>query len=291
MEVFDFNFDAVKQSLISESSIDTHKGTYGSTLLLGGDHPYGGAIILAAGMALRIGSGLVTVATHSDYVTAMLAHFPSVIVAGVNNRQDAENLCANKDIIICGPGLKDSSWSQQLTHLAIEIANKDQLPLILDAGSLLFLHNQTKLPQDLIITPHPGEAANLLDCEVNDIQNNRTHAAKKLQEKFGGIIVLKGKETLITDKDNMFRCMNGNPLLSSAGTGDVLTGFIGGLIAQGISPMEACKFAVAAHGDAVDQLKREDPLKNRGITASDLISLICQSVFNFELNMNHNNEQ
>ena len=153
------------------------------------------------------------------------------------------------------------------------------------------MHNQTKLPQDLIITPHPGEAANLLDCEVNDIQNNRTHAAKKLQEKFGGIIVLKGKETLITDKDNMFRCMNGNPLLSSAGTGDVLTGFIGGLIAQGISAMEACKFAVAAHGYAVDQLKREDPLKNRGITASDLISLICQSVFNFELNMNHNNEQ
>ena len=138
-----------------------------------------------------------------SYVTAILAHFPSVIVAGVNNRQDAENLLTKKDIIICGPGLKDSSWSQQLTHLAIEIANKDQLPLILDAGSLLFLHNQTKLPQDLIITPHPGEAANLLDCEVNDIQNNRTHAAKKLQEKFGGIIVLKGKETLITDKDNM----------------------------------------------------------------------------------------
>ena len=109
-------------------------------------------------------------------------------------------------------------------------------------------------------------AANLLDCEVNDIQNNRTHA-KKLQEKFGGIIVLKGKETLITDKDNMFRCMNGNPLLSSAGTGDVLTGFIGGLIAQGISAMEACKFAVAAHGYAVDQLKREGPLKNRGITS------------------------
>ena len=163
--------------------------------------------------------------------------------------------------------------------------------MILDAGSLLFLHNQTKLPQDQIITPHPGEAADLLDCEVNDIQNNRTHAAKKLQEKFGGIIVLKGKETLITDKDNMFRCMNGNPLLSSAGTGDVLTGFIGGLIAQGISAMEACKFAVAAHGYAVDQLKREGPLKNRGITASDLISLICQSVFNFELNMNHNNEQ
>ena len=178
MEVFDFNFDAVKQSLISESSLDTHKGTYGSTLLIGGDHPYsGGCIILAAGMLLRIGSGLVTVATRSDYVTAMLAHFPSVIVAGVNNRQDAENLCAKKDIIICGPGLKDSSWSQQRNTLSNRNCKQRSTPF--DFGCRQFIvfaqSNKTSSGPDHNTS---SWAANLLDCEVNDIQNNRTHAAK-----------------------------------------------------------------------------------------------------------------
>ena len=150
---------------------------------------------------------------------------------------------------------------------------KNRIPTLLDAGALRLLTKEpfTKmaLPKDIILTPHPGEASSLLGITTEKIQKNRLKAVKDLHIKFGGIIVLKGHGTVIHDGKESYLCSSGGPELAVAGSGDILSGVIGSLMAQGLQPKDAAIAGVALHANAGDFFAKE--MGNIGLAASELI--------------------
>jgi NAD(P)H-hydrate epimerase len=167
-------------------------------------------------------------------------------------------------------------WSEQMLYKLIEYAQQNAVPTLLDAGALRLLEieafAQLTLPENLIMTPHPGEAAGLLNISVKEVQADRLKAAKDLHLKFGGIVVLKGHGTIIYDGNTPYLCSVGGPELGIAGSGDVLSGLIGSLVSQGLEPMDAAIAGVALHSGAGNQFTKNTGVI--GLAASELIPLI-----------------
>lgn len=257
---------------LAEREADAHKGQFGHVLVIGGDTGYGGAAAMAAEMATRSGAGLTSVATRPEHMSAILARLPEVMVSGVPSGQALEPLLARPTILVVGPGLGTSPWSEQM----LQQANKSGLPMIVDADALNLLAQGRVIPEpqrdNWILTPHPGEAARLLGITRDEIQADRFAAAKALQNKYGGVVVLKGAGTLIANGSEILLADVGNPGMASGGMGDVLSGLLGGLLAQGLGLSEAAGLGVCAHGDAAD-LAVEDS-GQRGLLATDLIPYI-----------------
>ncbi|TQV72639.1 NAD(P)H-hydrate dehydratase [Exilibacterium tricleocarpae] len=249
---------------------DAHKGLFGHVLLIGGDHGYGGAIALAAQAAARMGAGLVSVATRPEHVAALIARCPEVMATGVASGQALAPLLTRPDVVVIGPGLGRSAWSEQMLQQAANAV----LPLVMDADALNILSAGRVLPQtrrdDWILTPHPGEAARLLGCDNAVIQRDRFAAVSKLQAAFGGAVVLKGAGSLVcTTAGEVELADVGNPGMASGGMGDVLSGVLGGLLAQGVAPPLATRLGVCLHGAAADRAAAAGG--QRGLLASDLI--------------------
>ena len=226
------------------------------------------AVLLAAEAALRSGAGLVGVATRAAHVPAMLARCPEVMARAVDGAAALRPLLERAGIVAIGPGLGQAAWGSALFGVALAAGK----PLVLDADGLNLLAKGgggQRLPADAILTPHPGEAARLLDCSVADIEQDRISAVRRLHEQFGGVIVLKGAGTLIFDGACLVIANVGNAGLARGGTGDILTGLIGGLLAQKVPPFMAAQLAVCLHGDAADLAVRETGV--RGMLATDLI--------------------
>lgn len=257
---------------LPERPVDAHKGLFGHVMVIGGDIGCGGAAAMAAEMAVRSGAGLTSVATRPEHLPAILARLPEVMVSGVPSGQALEPLLAKPSVLVVGPGLGTSPWSEQL----LQQAGKCGLPLVVDADGLNLLARGRILAsdqrKDWVLTPHPGEAARLLGRTVADIQQNRFAAARELQATFGGVIVLKGAGTVIACEHQVFVANVGNPGMASGGMGDVLAGLVGGLMAQGLSPLHAALLAVCAHGDAADLAVGDGGM--RGMLATDLIPYI-----------------
>ncbi len=252
---------------------DAHKGDFGHVLVIGGDRGFGGAAILAAESASYSGAGLVGLATQSEHVTAALVRRPEVMSVGVPSGQELEPFLAKPTVLVVGPGLGQTPWSEQMLQQAVSA----QKPLVLDADALNILaQGRIRLTQPAsiphIMTPHPGEAARLLGCTVEDIEIDRLQAVKRLQQSYGGVVVLKGAGTWITDGHRCLLANVGNPGLATGGSGDVLAGLIGALLAQGLSALDATQTAVCLHGAAAD-LAVED-LGVAGLLASDLLPYI-----------------
>jgi len=249
---------------------DSHKGRCGHVLLIGGDHGYGGAIIMAAEAAARSGAGLVSVATQAEHCSALLARQPEIMVKSVSNIAELSSLLKKASVLVVGPGLGQSAWSQQMLVTAL----KSNIPTILDADALnlIALHSDW-LPQNrqhLVMTPHPGEAARLLERSSTEIQSDRMIAVKNLQKKWGSAIILKGSGSLIAHLDQTIRiCPYGNPGMATGGMGDVLSGILGGLIAQGIDKAYALELGVCLHAAAADIAA--DKYGQRGLLASDIM--------------------
>ena len=264
------------QSLFPKRAQDSHKGNHGKLLIIAGDEGYGGAGTLASETAVKTGSGLVKLLTRECYVASNLARNPEIIVCGGDNAQDLESHFPWADVFVCGPGMFHNYWSEQLLYKLIEYAQKYAVPTLLDAGALRLLEMeafaQLILPKNLIITPHPGEAAGLLNISVNEVQADRLKAAKDLHIKFGGTIVLKGYGTIIYDGDNTYLCSVGGPELGVPGSGDVLSGLIGSLVSQGLKPMDAAVAGVALHSGAGNQFTKN--IGVIGLAASELVPLI-----------------
>ena len=264
------------QSLFPKRAQDSNKGNHGKLLIIAGDEGYGGAGTLASETAVKTGSGLVKLLTRECYVASNLARNPEIIVCGGDNAQDLESHFPWADVFVCGPGMFHNYWSEQLLYKLIEYAQKYAVPTLLDAGALRLLEMeafaQLILPKNLIITPHPGEAAGLLNISVNEVQADRLKAAKDLHIKFGGTIVLKGYGTIIYDGDNTYLCTVGGPELGVPGSGDVLSGLIGSLVSQGLKPMDAAVAGVALHSGAGNQFTKNTGVI--GLAASELIPLI-----------------
>lgn len=245
-----------------------HKGLYGRVLVVGGDHGMAGAAALAAEAALRCGAGLVQVATRPEHVAAIVARTPEAMPVGVLSGQDLAAQVENADVLVVGPGLGQSTWSEQL----LQVAAASGKPMLLDADGLNLLAEGRVIAKskrdNWVLTPHPGEAARLLDCANAEVQADRFDAVRRLHQVYGGVVVLKGNGSLITDGSQLLLSDYGNPGMASGGMGDVLSGVIGSLLAQHIPVLEAAALGVCLHGAAGDSAADEG---QRGLLASDLI--------------------
>jgi ADP-dependent NAD(P)H-hydrate dehydratase / NAD(P)H-hydrate epimerase len=245
-----------------------HKGLYGTVLVAGGDYGFAGAASLAAEAALRCGAGLVQVATRAEHVAALVARTPEVMPRAVDGGDDFAPMLAVADVLVVGPGLGQSPWSAELLRLGLATGK----PLVLDADGLNLL--AAGVPGDVpplgnrVFTPHPGEAARLLGCSTAEVQSDRFAAVLALQQRYGGVMVLKGNGTLVCNGEVTLLCDYGNPGMASGGMGDVLSGVIGALLAQHLPPLEAAALGVCLHGAAADSAAGDG---QRGLVASDLI--------------------
>jgi len=254
-------------SFLAPRQRNAHKGNFGHVLIVGGDKSMGGAVAMAAEAALRVGSGLVSVATRPEHVAALLARRPELMVSGVVSGQELEPLLQKVSVVVIGPGLGLSPWSEQLLQQVVA----SNVPMVVDADALnLIAKGVFTLPTDsrLVITPHPGEAAKLLAVENSDIQADRFNAVSRLCEKFNCTTVLKGAGSLVSDGITIELSCLGNPGMASGGMGDVLSGIIGGLMAQGLSPFDSAVLGVNLHGAAADEIAEQNG--ERGMLATDL---------------------
>ena len=256
----------------------SHKGYYGHVLVIGGDYGYSGAVRLAGEAALRIGAGLVSVATRPEHAQWLNIGRPELMCYGIGSSADLANLLIKASVVVVGPGLGRTAWGKELfigLINAIHAADAGKY-LVIDADALYFLsHARIKNP-NWILTPHTGEAARLLHVATATIESDRFESASDIQRRYDGITVLKGSGTVVAAKDELAVSNTGNPGMASGGMGDVLSGVIGGLLAQGLPPKHAAQQGVYLHGLAGD--KAADYYGERGLLASDLLPYLSQVV-------------
>ncbi len=245
---------------------DANKGSYGHVLAIGGDAGMGGAIRLTGEAALRVGAGLVSVATRAEHVSAINAARPELMVHAVEDAASLMPVLERASVVALGPGLGRGDWSHTLWRVVVAAAK----PLVLDADGLnLLAAAPCRLPAACVLTPHPGEAARLLGTQIATIERDRYAAARALAARFSAVIVLKGAGSLIAEPGGEVAvCPWGNPGMASGGMGDVLTGVIAGLLAQGLDAWRATRLGVALHAQAGDAAAAKGG--EAGILASDL---------------------
>ncbi len=246
-------------------SASAHKGDFGHVVLIGGNQGYAGSIMLTAEAALRVGSGLVSVATHPANAAGAQHSCREVMAHAVSNVRELDALLKRATVIAIGPGLGQDQWARDLFMRVLDF----DLPLILDADALNLLAQEPLQKDNWVLTPHPGEAARLLQKETTEIQQQRLESVQQLQQQYGGIGVLKGSGTLIACSEQVSICTAGNPGMATGGMGDVLTGVIAGLAAQGLNTYDAARLAVQLHAQSADIAAQQGM---RGILASDLFS-------------------
>ena len=245
---------------------NSHKGNFGHVLIVGGDEGYLGAAQMAAEAAMRVGSGLVSVATRKSHAAQMSIAVPEIMSHGVEALDKLMPLIKRASVIAIGPGLGQSDWAKLLFARVLE----SDLPIIIDADALNLLAEEEQSSQNWVITPHPGEAARLLKTDVPTIQSDRFQFARDLHEKYHGPVVLKGAGSIVTDLEgNLYVCSEGNSGMSTGGMGDVLTGVIAGLVAQGADIETATQAGVLMHARAADMAAFDGG--ERGMIATDLM--------------------
>ena len=254
---------------------NAHKAHFGHVLLLGGNQGYTGAIVLAAEAALRSGAGLVSVATRASHSHLLAIARPEIMSHAVEDAAQLWPLLEKASVVVIGPGLGQDQWAQGLLQL---IRTTDK-PCVWDADALNWLAEHPYPMDNVIFTPHPGEAARLLNCTTADIAKDRFAAVLALQSAYGGIWILKGAGSLMSDGRQVWISTTGNPGMASGGMGDVLAGLCGSLLAQGLSLLQAAQLAVYVHGEAADLSAELDG--ERGMLASDLIAnlRVCLNLY------------
>jgi NAD(P)H-hydrate epimerase len=272
------------RSLLPERRPDSHKGLFGHLLVIAGSVGKTGAAVMTGLSALRVGSGLVTIATPASLNNILEAKLTEVMTFPLPETDvqsialSAENILIKlmpmMSAIAIGPGL---SVHPETVRLVRRLITKSERPMVIDADALnslagyLDILKRSKVP--LILTPHPGEMARLIGKTSKDVQKDRIRIAHDFAMKHRVYLVLKGARTVFSDPDgNIYINTSGNPGMATAGTGDVLTGIIAGLISQGIDPLSALKSGVHIHGLAGDLSAEE--LGDMGMIACDIIERI-----------------
>lgn len=260
-----------------------HKGLFGHVLVLGGERGMAGALLMAASAAARLGAGLVSLATRAEHCAMITAREPVLMCHAladdlferVEALETLKTLIDQASTLVVGPGLGQSSWAAAILR-AVLAANK---PTVIDADALNMLSETQDMQTHAlcVLTPHPKEASRLLKLSVTQVQQNRAWAVTELAKRFNAVAVLKGAGTLISDGQMLSLASVGGPAMATGGMGDILSGAIGALLAQGLKPHEAAQMAVVLHGAAADKLAAN--LGVRGILATDLLPEL-QSVLN-----------
>ena len=247
-------FSDVLTSLPTRRGSD-HKGNFGHLSLIGGDNGMGGAILMAAESSFCCGIGLVSIITHTQNITAALIRLPEAMARGMDDGIDnilIDEILYKATALVVGPGIGRRSWAALLVNASL----KQSIPMVLDADGLNLLADDCTdvcFRDNWVLTPHPGEAARLLKTDIATIEQDRFAAVTALQKKYGGVVVLKGAGTLVANDDGVFVCTYGNPSMATAGMGDVLSGIIGALLAQGVSCVDAACLGVCIHALAGDE--------------------------------------
>lgn len=254
-----------------------HKGNFGSLLVIGGNIGMPGAPIIAGQFALAVGVGKVTIVTRDIYAKTIIPDQPEILIHGIEDPDEIQQF-SDVDVIVIGPGLGDDDWARDILQEAISLEKK----MIVDASALRILSDNFTHNNNWILTPHVGEAAAMLNTEVDEINFDRFGSVVKLQKQYGGIVVLKGVGTLIADAQQVYLANAGNPGMASAGMGDALSGIIAGLYANcmylheldtnELSLLDAAKFGVMLHARAADYLARR--LGEQGMVVTDLLECV-----------------
>jgi len=245
---------------------NAHKGDFGHVLVVGGGAGMPGAVRLCGEAALRAGAGRVSAATDPGHASIIVASRPELMSHAINNIKKLEQLLEKTTVIAFGPGLGRSQWAAELVA---RLAG-DERPSVWDADALNWLAESPDRAENRVLTPHPGEAATLLGTTPAEIQRDRPRALEQLRERYGGVVVLKGSGSLVSGADGApWLCTAGNPGMAAAGMGDVLTGIIAALLAQGLSAEDAAVAGVEVHALAGDRAAANG---ERGLLASDLIA-------------------
>ena len=274
-------------SLLPRRSPDSHKGSFGHVLVIGGARGMSGAVYLAAQGALRTGAGLVTAAVPAGIgavmemktTEAMTLELPETLAGGLGAEavKLAHDFSAKASVVLAGPGL--GRQEETLEALRELVAMMDR-PLVLDADALFALagHIELLAASDTlaVLTPHPGEMARLTGLSVRQIQSDRIGVARRSAMDWGAVVVLKGPRTVVAFPDGeIFVNPTGNSGMATGGMGDVLAGMIAALIAQGLSSQDAAVLGVYLHGLAGDGVAEERPA---GMTALDLAERIPATI-------------
>ncbi len=273
---------------------DGHKGDFGKALIVGGSEGMIGAVALAANAALRGGAGLVTFAVPRtiQQTVALLCPCATSVALACNERSEPRSEAVGQmlqaaercDVLAIGPGMAVGAGQLNLLRAALE----QNHPLVLDADGLNNLCRIDDWPKrrqcPLVLTPHPGEFARLTGRSVQEIQSDRQAAAHDAMERWTSaaktdapalVCVLKGAETVVTNGRRCYVNNTGNPGMASGGSGDVLTGLIAALVAQGCEPFDAACIAVWIHGRAGDLAVKE--WGEVSLIASDLLDFLPQA--------------
>lgn len=263
--------------LLPPRQADAHKGHFGHVMIIGGDTGYGGAVIMAAEAAARSGAGLVSVATRPEHISALLARRPEVMACGVVSGQELEPLLVRPTVLVVGPGLGQSPWSEQMLQQAV----KSGLPMVIDADAINILAAGRVVPctaklTNWLLTPHPAEAARLLGITTAEVEANRFAAVGAIQARYHAAVILKGAGSLIASAAAPIGVTApigvvtaGNPGMATGGMGDVLSGILGGLMAQGLLASDAARLGTLIHAHAADLAA--DDVGERGLLATDVI--------------------
>ena len=259
---------------------NSHKGSYGWLLCVGGNVGMSGAVRLAGEAALRSGAGKVTLVTRQEHAALVNLSCPELMVRGVNESGvdessagaggQLETLLGQASVVVTGTGLGQTSWSEQMLDSCLAVS----VPLVIDADGLNLLAKYrggtaNTTASQRILTPHPAEAARLLGCSSRDVQADRVGSARRLARDYHAVVVLKGCGTVIAEPQGRYAvCPHGNPGMASAGTGDVLAGVIGAMLAQGLEAWRAAMAGVLAHALAGDLAAGR--IGERGMLASDI---------------------
>ena len=264
--------DRVIHKALPPRGRSAHKGDFGHVLIVGGGPGMPGAVRICGAAALRAGAGLVSIATHPCHSAQVPTGCPELMCCGVDSAEALNAMIENASVIAIGPGLGTDDWARML----LDIVLASDLPVVADADALNLIAEGTAQERDWILTPHPGEAARLLEITAGDVQRDRRAALGSLAGKLGGTIVLKGSGTLVSAVNGApWLCSSGNPGMASAGMGDALTGIIAAMRAQHLSNEAAAVVGVQIHADAGD---RAATAGERGLIASDLIAEIRRHV-------------
>ena len=252
---------------------DAHKGRFGHVLVVGGDHGFAGAARLAGEAACRTGAGLVSVATRPGHAAAIVASRPEMMVHGVESPGELDALLDRATVVAVGPGLGRGRWGASLLE---RIVAGDHA-LVVDADALsLMSEGAAPWPgagtRAVVYTPHPGEAGRVLGEPASVLESDRFSAARALAEAHPGTWLLKGAGTIVAEAGAVPRvCEGGNPGMASGGMGDVLTGVVAALLAQGLDGFDAASAGACLHAAAGDAAARDG---GRGMLASDVIAAL-----------------
>jgi len=275
--LFSQNWHSLKHKLKPREMV-CHKGAFGHTLVVGGQDGMSGAAILASTAAARSGSGLTSAWVGKDSARALVTYTPEVMAAGIEKEaisNKVDQLQGSEITLVLGPGLGKSQWSKAWVDAVSTNGSLMDSSQVWDADALNWLadfsdDSPNRYNSKRILTPHPGEAARLLGTDIYSVKQDRYMAALEIASRYGGVCVLKGNGTIITDeKGFQVVCPVGNPGMASGGMGDVLAGLIGSLLAQGYSLMDAAMLGVCIHGEAADKAAGQGQ-HYRGLLASDL---------------------